>query len=64
MATLHAFDERIGDRVITANTSANVGTPFWDVELGDITVSNNIVAPPAAGKPVWTELGTKIYTGP
>lgn len=65
MASLHAVDEQIGDRVITATLSNNsLGTPIFDTQLGDVVVTNNVVAPPAAGKPIWTEAGTKIYTGP
>lgn len=65
MAQLNAFDLQIGQRVITATLSANgLGTYIWDTRLGDVLVTNNVVAPPAAGKSIWTELGTKIYTGP
>lgn len=65
MSALTAFDTQIGQRAITATLSSNgVGTYIWDVNKGDVVVTDNVVAPPNAGKPIWTELGTKIYTGP
>lgn len=65
MATLNSFDTQIGQRAITATLSSNgLGTYIWDTRLGDVLVTNNVVAPPAAGKPIWSQLGTKVYTGP
>lgn len=65
MATLNAFDLQIGQRAITANLSSNgLGTYVWDTRLGDVLVTNNVVAPGNAGKSIWSQLGTKIYTGP
>lgn len=66
MAQLNAFDLQIGQRSITATLSINgLGTYVWDTRLGDVLVTNNVVAPGNAGKPIWTgAAGTKIYNGP